>query len=390
MFINKGVLTPTTKNNRRNPETQINSRELTKPFEMDTEIYNQITNVPNAGHFGIKATIDKMRKRYFWPTMDIDVKNYIESCNVSQIIRPRINGYPDPTTNDWDELIPLALFTYRTIRNRTIKYEPFYLLYSCVLTLPIELDIITWPATEINERQYKNLINRRISEIVGVFADNKIKVSKNIKDVQAIRIVQARQKRAYDKRTLLENGSYILKTNNREVLNHRPVHRNRLRSYKQRINRLREELLEMTNSIQLVLDNTGVYLITEGYAINLGGPMSNEVMQRENNMLLPYALNTIIAPEETHDLTEAVFDYDIAGLFSIATNSDNPNGQQGQWDMGHWDIARVFLPEQITDIPNSAKVKISRTSSRNAVTKESPTANERFIGYECGVARASP
>src|SRR6185369_6983968 len=102
--------------------------------------------------------------------------------------------------------------------------------------------------------------------MVGVFADNKIKASKNIKDAQA------RQKRAYDKRTrimtyrnndmvleyrsdlqnvhgnkfwnkwtgpffihqVLGNGSYILRTSNGEVLNHRPVHGNRLKSYKQR------------------------------------------------------------------------------------------------------------------------------------------------------------
>jgi hypothetical protein len=445
-------LVSSTKNKRRNTETQINSRELTKPFEMDTNIYNQITeylinhtflpnwtseqrrqlrqqanhyivqdnllfkrnkdgnplrvilksdvakllhnmhSVPNAGHFGIKATIDKTRQRYFWPTMGIDIKNYVESCDacqrqgkpvrteemrpikvgqafdrlgidivgplkltstkkryiivatdyftkwpearaiekadavtvawflyeeiicrhgcpreilsdrgavfVSQVVanlveimgshhrltsayHPQSNGLTErynqtlcraleksvqETACDWDVLIPPALFAYRTTRNRTTKYEPFYLLYGCAPTLPIELDVVTWPVAEINEEQFEDIIKRRISEVVGVFADNKIKASKNIKGAQA------RQKKAYDKRTrimtyrdgdmvleyrsdlqnvhgdkfrnkwtgpyyihkVLGNGSYILRTSDGEVLNHRPVHGNRLRSYKQR------------------------------------------------------------------------------------------------------------------------------------------------------------
>src|SRR6185436_3914571 len=98
------------------------------------------------------------------------------------------------TKYDWDMLIPPALFAYRTIKNRTTKHEPFYLLYGRSPTLPIELDIVTWPAAEINEDQYEDLVNRRISEIVGEFADNKVKASKNIKDAQA------NQKKLYDRK----------------------------------------------------------------------------------------------------------------------------------------------------------------------------------------------
>jgi hypothetical protein len=55
------------------------------------------------------------------------------------------------TACDWDVLIPPSLFAYRTTRNRTTKYEPFYLLYGCAPTLPIELDVVTWPVTEIDD-----------------------------------------------------------------------------------------------------------------------------------------------------------------------------------------------------------------------------------------------
>ena len=97
-------------------------------------------------------------------------------------------------------------------------------------------------------------------------------------------------------------------------------------SFCKRINRLREELLEISSGAQLILDNTGAYLVTESYAINLGEPTNNEVMPQENNMLLPYVLDVVTTPEEVHDLTEAVFDHDIAGLLSVATDPDNLNG----------------------------------------------------------------
>ncbi|RHZ70503.1 hypothetical protein Glove_271g25 [Diversispora epigaea] len=74
--------------------------------------------------------------------------------------------------------------------------------------------------------------------------------------------------------------------------------------------------------------NIGEKRLTARYAINLGGPTSDEVVQQENDMLLPYVLDTITAPEEVHDLTEAVFDHNIAGLLSVATDPDNPNGQR--------------------------------------------------------------
>jgi hypothetical protein len=170
------------------------------------------------------------------------------------------------TTLEWDVLIPSALFAYRTTKNRTTKYEPFYLLYGRNSTLPIELDIVTWPVEEISEKQDEEMIYKRTGEVAGIFEDNRIKASKNIKDAQK------RQKTAYDRKIrtmtyktgdmvleyrsdlqfvhgdkfrskwtgpffihrVLGNGSYILRTNNGEVLNNRPVHGNRLKPYKQR------------------------------------------------------------------------------------------------------------------------------------------------------------
>src|SRR6185436_12922565 len=205
-------------------------------------------------------------------------------------------------------------------------------------------------------------------------------------------------------------------------------------SFCEQVNRLREELLELSRGAQLILDNTGAYLVTEGYAINLGGPTSDEVVQQENDMLLPYVLDTITAPEEVRDLTEAVFDHDITGLLSVATDPDNPNGQRVN---AYRRLGEYISAFQETRTATSIKHELqgyshqngSRTyqiaqrirsltvASQNVATKESSTghtrldlqasetgvrkviknvrrnafaANERVIEYECGVAGAPP
>jgi hypothetical protein len=99
-------------------------------------------------------------------------------------------------------------------------------------------------------------------------------------------------------------------------------------SFCERVNKLREELVEISRDAQLVIDNTGVYLIAEGYAINLGETANDVATPQESDVLLPYVLEAVTAPEELHDLTEVMFDHDVAGLLSVATNPANPNGQR--------------------------------------------------------------
>ncbi|RHZ86142.1 hypothetical protein Glove_54g112 [Diversispora epigaea] len=149
---------------------------------------------------------------------------------------------------------------YRTTKNRTTKYKLFYLLYGRASILPIELDIITWPVEEIDEKQFKKMIYKRTGE-----------ASKNIKDAQK------RQKITHDRKIkmiiyktrdmvleyrsdlqnvhgdkfcdkwtgsffiyrVLGNGFYILRINSREVLNNQPIYGNQIKFYKQRDELLR-------------------------------------------------------------------------------------------------------------------------------------------------------
>ncbi|POG72297.1 hypothetical protein GLOIN_2v1829909 [Rhizophagus irregularis DAOM 181602=DAOM 197198] len=47
--------------------------------------------------------------------------------------------------SNWDLYLPSALFAYRTIRQQTTRFEPFYLTYGREATLPIELKLPSDP-----------------------------------------------------------------------------------------------------------------------------------------------------------------------------------------------------------------------------------------------------
>src|ERR1043165_2999769 len=47
-------------------------------------IFYMLHDHPTAGHFGIKATFEKIKDRYYWKNMQQDVKIYVESCDACQ------------------------------------------------------------------------------------------------------------------------------------------------------------------------------------------------------------------------------------------------------------------------------------------------------------------
>jgi hypothetical protein len=57
----------------------------------------------------------------------------------------------DSSQQEWDELIPSVLLAYRTMKHTTTRHEPFFLLYGRSATLPIELEIPTYPTEPIDE-----------------------------------------------------------------------------------------------------------------------------------------------------------------------------------------------------------------------------------------------
>src|SRR6266498_1966822 len=37
-----------------------------------------------SGHFGLEATLGKLKERYYWPKMKYDIKSYIQTCDQCQ------------------------------------------------------------------------------------------------------------------------------------------------------------------------------------------------------------------------------------------------------------------------------------------------------------------
>jgi hypothetical protein len=155
-------------------------------------------------------------------------------------------------------------------------------------------------------------------------------------------------------------------------------------SFYERVNRLREELLEISSGAQLILDNTGAYLVTESYAINLGEPTSSEVMPQENDLLLPYVLDAITTPEEVRDLTEDVFDCDVAGLLSVATDPDNQNGQRVN---AYRRLGEYICVSQETRSATAIKQELQEYSHQNGPRIYQIAQRIRSLAQEVGMMR---
>ena len=55
--------------------------QLVVPASLRKLVINACHDLPSSGgHLAFKATYDKVRDRYWWPTMHTDVSNHVESC----------------------------------------------------------------------------------------------------------------------------------------------------------------------------------------------------------------------------------------------------------------------------------------------------------------------
>lgn len=57
---------------------------LVIPKSMVKFVLEQAHDAPSAGHFGIKRTTETLRSRFFWKTLDQDVKQYVRTCDKCQ------------------------------------------------------------------------------------------------------------------------------------------------------------------------------------------------------------------------------------------------------------------------------------------------------------------
>jgi len=58
------------------------------PSELRGKVLEECHDDPVAGHFGVKKTIERIRRLYLWPTMRRDVREYVLSCEVCLAYKP--------------------------------------------------------------------------------------------------------------------------------------------------------------------------------------------------------------------------------------------------------------------------------------------------------------
>ncbi|RHZ78143.1 hypothetical protein Glove_167g15 [Diversispora epigaea] len=162
-------------------------------------------------------------------------------------------------------------------------------VYEQAPTLPIELDIITWPVEKIDEKQFKEIIHKKTEKVIGIFEDNRIQIRDMVleyrSDLQNVHSDKFRDKWSglFFIHRVLGNSSYILRTNNGEVLN---------------------------REARVIIDNTGAYLVTESTVIEIDQLVNNEITTQCDDMLMIYTVDIFTALEEQ----DRVIDYDLDEL----------------------------------------------------------------------------
>ena len=100
--------------------------------------------------------------------------------------------YTNEYKEEWDVLLPSALFAYRTMRQNTTRYEPFYLTYGREAILPIELVIPSQPEAPIQD--FEEMYFDRLYQIIGPMEESRRMAQENI------RKAQKRQAQQHDRR----------------------------------------------------------------------------------------------------------------------------------------------------------------------------------------------
>lgn len=93
---------------------------------------------------------------------------------------------------------------------------------------------------------------------------------------------------------------------------------------RRKVHELRREFSQISGEIQIIIDNTGAYLVTENTVIEIDQPTNNEIIPQCNDTLMNYAMDIFTALEEP----DQAIDHDLNGLLRIVTDVRGTNGQR--------------------------------------------------------------
>jgi len=74
---------------RRRHEVRL---QLVVPSALREQVLKAHHDSSLAGHRGIQATYDKIRKNYFWVNMFADIYEYVQSCEVCAAVKTSTRG----------------------------------------------------------------------------------------------------------------------------------------------------------------------------------------------------------------------------------------------------------------------------------------------------------
>lgn len=86
-ILEKGILYKASKQNK-------SKLLLVLPQSMVKYVLEETHDRPTGGHFGSKKTINKIKQRFYWKSLDEDVKSYIASCDKCQRRKTNYNDKP--------------------------------------------------------------------------------------------------------------------------------------------------------------------------------------------------------------------------------------------------------------------------------------------------------
>ena len=93
---------------------------------------------------------------------------------------------------------------------------------------------------------------------------------------------------------------------------------------RKRVHELRRELQQILGEAQVIIDNTGAYLVTGDAVTEIDQPTNNEIITQYNDTLTTYTMDIFTALEEP----DQTIDLDLDGLLRIVTDMHSTNGQR--------------------------------------------------------------
>jgi hypothetical protein len=93
---------------------------------------------------------------------------------------------------------------------------------------------------------------------------------------------------------------------------------------RKKVHELRREFSQTLGEAQIIIDNTGAYLVTENAITEIDQPTNNKIITQYNDTLMIYATDIFTALEEP----DQAIDHDLDGLLRIVTDVHGTNGQR--------------------------------------------------------------